>query len=99
MNKKISQIWEIFQLLTLDSDAEDGTQDCDNEPNHQHQFPRECDNERADGRDADGGEKPAEKPDYPSREQEVDAKAYQYQKQSSKHFYSPLSNSMVLCVV
>ena len=37
--KKISQVWEIFQLLTLDSDAEDGTQDCDNEPNHQHQLP------------------------------------------------------------
>ena len=72
-------------MLTLDSDAEDGTQDCDNEPNHQHQFPREYDNERADGHDANGGEKPAEKPDQSSREQEVDAKAYQYQKQSSKH--------------
>lgn len=84
--KKISQVWEIFHLLTLDSDAEDGTQDCDNEPNHQYQFPRKRDNERADGHDADGGEKPAEKPDQSSREQEVDAKAYQHQKQSSKHF-------------
>ena len=78
---------------------EDGAQDCDNEPNHQHQFPRKRDNERADGHDANGGEKPTKKPDYSSREQEVDAKAYQYQKQGSKHFYSPLSNLMVLCVV
>ena len=85
MNKKNLPGLGDFYLLTLDSDAKDGTQDCDNEPNHQHQFPRECDNERADGYDANGGEKPAKKPDYSSREQEVDTKAYQHQKQSSKH--------------
>lgn len=65
---------------------ENRVQDYGNEPNDQHQLPREHDGERADGCDADGGEKPAEKPDQSSREQEVDAKAYQYQKQSSKYF-------------
>ena len=70
--------------------AENRTQDYDNEPNDQHQLPREYDGERADGRDADGGEKPAE-----NRK----SKAASAKKQSSKHFYSPLLNTMVLCVV
>ena len=77
--------------------VENRTQDYDNEPNDQHQLPREYDGERADGCDANGGEKPTEKPDYPSREQEV--KSGKRQKQNDEHFYSPLLNTMVLCVV
>lgn len=41
---------------------ENEVQDYDNEPNDQHQLPREHNGERADGRDADSREKPAEQP-------------------------------------
>ena len=67
--KKISQIWEIFQL-TLDANVEDGAQERDNEPNHQRQFPREHDGDRADGCYPNHREKPAEKPDQSSSTQE-----------------------------
>lgn len=47
-------------------------QDCDNKPNNQHQFPREHDGERADGRDADSREKPAEQPNQTGGTQKVE---------------------------
>ena len=81
--KKISQIWEIFQL-TLNAN-EDGAQERDNEPNHQRQFPRKHDGDRADGRDADSREKPAEKPDQPSSKQERNAEGNN-RYQNSNHF-------------
>ena len=64
--------------------AENGVQDYDNEPNDQHQFPREHDGKRADGRDTDSREKPAEKPNQPGGEQEV--KGGKCQKQNNEHF-------------
>lgn len=59
-------------------------QDYDNEPNDQHQFPREHNGERADGRDADSREKPAEQPDQTGGTQEVDGG--KRQKQNDEHF-------------
>ena len=64
---------------------ENGVQDYDNEPNDQHQLPREYDGERADGRDADGGEKPTEQPNQSGGTQEV--KSGKHQKQNNEHFY------------
>lgn len=48
-------------------------QDYDNEPNDQYQLPREHDGKRADGCDADGGEKPAEQPNQSGGTQEVES--------------------------
>ena len=59
-------------------------QDYDNEPNDQHQFPREHDGKRADGRDTDSREKPAEQPNQTGSTQEVDSSSSQ--KQNDKHF-------------
>lgn len=59
-------------------------QDYDNEPNDQHQLPREYDGERADGRDADSREKPAEQPNQTGGTQEVESG--KYQKQNNEHF-------------
>ena len=63
---------------------ENRVQDYDNEPNDQHRLPREYDGERADGRDADGGEKPAEQLYQPSGTQEVESG--KCQKQNNEHF-------------
>lgn len=53
--------------------VENRVQDYDNEPNDQHQLPREHDGERADGRDADSREKPAEQPNQSGGTQEVES--------------------------
>lgn len=63
---------------------ENRVQDYGNEPNDQHQLPREHDGERADGCNADGGEKPAEQPNQSGGTQEV--KSGKRQKQNNKHF-------------
>ena len=73
-------------------------QDYDNEPNDQHQLPREHDGERTDGRDTDSREKPAEQPNQSGGTQAVESGKCQKQ-QNDEHFYSPLLNTMVLCVV
>lgn len=72
-------------------------QDYDNEPNDQHQLPREHDGERANGCDADSREKPAEQPNQSGGTQKIESD--ERQKQNDEHFYSPLLNTMVLCVV
>lgn len=60
-------------------------QDYDNEPNDQHQLPREYNGERADGRDADSREKPAEQPNQSGGTQEIESD--ECQKQNNEHFY------------
>lgn len=60
-------------------------QDYDNEPNDQHQLPREHDGERANGCDADSGEKPAEQPNQPGGTQEIESD--ECQKQNDEHFF------------
>ena len=82
--KKISQVWEIFQL-TLDADVENRTQERNNEPNHQRQFPRKHDGETADGCYPNQREKPAEKPDQPSSKQERNTEGNN-RYQNSNHF-------------
>lgn len=59
-------------------------QDYDNEPNNQHQLPREHDGERADGCDADSREKLAEQPNQTGGKQEIDGG--KRQKQNDEHF-------------
>lgn len=61
-------------------------QDYDNEPNDQHQLPREHNGERADGRDADSREKPAEQPNQSGGTQEVESGKCQKQ-QNDEHFF------------
>lgn len=63
---------------------ENRVQDYYNKPNDQYQLPRKHDGERADGRDADSREKPAEQPNQPGGAQEV--KSGKRQKQNNKHF-------------
>ena len=65
--------------------VENRVQDYDNEPNDQHQLPREHDGKRADGRDADSREKPAEQPNQTGSTQKVDSG--KRQKQNDEHFY------------
>ncbi len=65
-------------------DVENGVQDYDNEPNDQHQLPREHDGERADERNADSREKPTEQPNQSGGTQEV--KGGKRQKQNNEHF-------------
>lgn len=72
-------------------------QDYDNEPNDQHQLPREHNGERADGRDADSREKPTEQPNQSGGTQEIESD--ECQKQNDEHFYFPFLNTMVLCAV
>lgn len=74
-------------------------QDYDNEPNDQYQLPREHNGERADGRDADSREKPAEQPNQSGGTQEVESGKCQKQQNDEHFFYSPFLNTMVLCVV
>ena len=64
--------------------AENRMQDYDNEPNDQHQFPREHDGKRADGRYPNSREKPAEQPNQSGGEQEI--KGGKCQKQNNEHF-------------
>ena len=94
--KKISQVWEIFQLLLLDSDAENRAQECDNEPNDQRQFPRKHDGDRADGGYPNHREKPAEKPDQSSSKQERNAKGNN-RYQNSNHLSYLLNKSVRRC--
>lgn len=68
-------------------------QDYNNEPNDQHQLPREHDGERANRCDADSREKPAKQPNQSGSTQEIESD--ECQKQNDEHFYSPLLNTVV----
>lgn len=71
-------------LLTA---RKDSTQKREDNPNHECQFPREHDNESANGGDTKGGKKPAEKPDKTRSGKERNCKRQKNQK--NKHFIFP----------
>lgn len=68
---------------------ENRVQDYDNKPNDQYQLPRKHDGERADRRDADSREKPAEQPDQSGGTQKIEGG--KCQKQNNEHFLYLLS--------